>query len=215
MARLLSSSTLVPQNYQGDKNLPNVIVAMEIANRMGGMSIFQVMQNLNVIHGKPSWSSQFIIGMINGCGRFTSLQFKTQGEGTSLKCYAIAEEKSTGRELKGPVVSWKMAVDEGWATKGGSKWKTMPELMIRYRAAAFWGRLYVPEMLLGIYSSDEVIDIAAVDSQPVAEEKKYAARINDQVRQKTAQVESQNATPSSGVVVQENETESDPFNEED
>jgi hypothetical protein len=35
---------------------------LEIANRMG-MGIFQVMQNLNVIHGRPSWSSQFIIGL--------------------------------------------------------------------------------------------------------------------------------------------------------
>jgi hypothetical protein len=55
-----------------------------------------------------------------------------------------------------------MAKKEGWATKSGSKWVTMPELMIRYRAAAFWGRLYASDMLLGMQSQEEVVDIEPV-----------------------------------------------------
>jgi hypothetical protein len=55
-----------------------------------------------------------------------------------------------------------MAKKEGWATKTGSKWITMPELMIRYRAASFWGRLYIPDLLVGIQSEEEVIDVEPV-----------------------------------------------------
>lgn len=55
-----------------------------------------------------------------------------------------------------------MAKKEGWVSKTGSKWLTMPELMIRYRAAAFWGRLYASDMLLGMYSQEEVVDIEPV-----------------------------------------------------
>jgi hypothetical protein len=56
-----------------------------------------------------------------------------------------------------------MAKAEGWATKSGSKWRTMPELMIRYRCAAMWGRLYVPELLVGItHTQEEAIDIEEV-----------------------------------------------------
>jgi hypothetical protein len=55
-----------------------------------------------------------------------------------------------------------MAKKEGWATKAGSKWQTMPELMIRYRAAAFWGRLYASDLLLGMQSQEEVVDIEPV-----------------------------------------------------
>jgi hypothetical protein len=51
-----------------------------------------------------------------------------------------------------------MAVREGWYTKSDSKWKTMPEVMLRYRAAAFFGRLYAPEIMLGMHSSEEVVD---------------------------------------------------------
>jgi hypothetical protein len=38
----------------------------------------------------------------------------------------------------------------------------MPDLMIRYRAAAFWGRLYIPELLVGIQTQEEVLDIEPV-----------------------------------------------------
>jgi hypothetical protein len=126
------------------------------------MSPFQVMQNLHIIHGRPSWSSQFIIGLVNGCGRFSPLRYEMSGTGDSLACYCVATELATGNDLKGPTVSMAMAKKEGWATKSGSKWQTMPELMIRYRAAAFWGRLYIPELLVGIQTEEEVVDVEPV-----------------------------------------------------
>ena len=55
-----------------------------------------------------------------------------------------------------------MAKKEGWATKAGNKWATMPELMIRYRAAAFWGRLYASDLLLGLQTQEEAIDVQQV-----------------------------------------------------
>lgn len=161
IAKALASSALVPKEYQGQQGLANTLVAMEIAGRMG-LSPLQVMQNLHIIHGRPSWSSQFIIAMINGCGRFTPLDYNVSGEGESLSCFAYATEIATGKELRGPVVTMSMAKREGWATKSGSKWQTIPDLMIRYRSAAFWGRLYVPEFLVGMKTQEEVVDIEEV-----------------------------------------------------
>jgi hypothetical protein len=163
IGKALASSALVPKEYQGQNGLANTLVAMEIAGRMG-LSPLQVMQNLHVIHGRPSWSSQFIIAMVNGCGRFSPLEFVLEGE----SCYAMATDLKTGKELKGPVVSIEMAKKEGWYGKTGSKWQTMPDLMLRYRAAAFWGRLYVPEFLVGIKTQEEVIDVDSVEVEPVA-----------------------------------------------
>jgi hypothetical protein len=182
IGKALASSALVPKDYQGQNGLPNVLVAMEIAGRMG-LSPLQVMQNLHIIHGRPSWSSQFIIAMVNGCGRFTPLDFVLQGEGEQQSCYAVATELRTKKELKGPVVSIAMAKKEGWYSKTGSKWQTMPDLMLRYRAAAFWGRLYVPEFLVGMKTQEEVIEIDAVDVTPAASSptsvKALNTRIND------------------------------------
>lgn len=161
IAKALASSALVPKEYQGQSGLANVLVAMEIAGRMA-LSPLQVMQNLHIIHGRPSWSSQFIIAMINGCGRFSPLDYELSGEGETLSCFAYATELVSGKVLRGPVVTMAMAKREGWATKTGSKWVTMPDLMIRYRSAAFWGRLYVPEYLVGMKTQEEVIDIEPV-----------------------------------------------------
>lgn len=161
IAKALASSTLIPPQFQGQQGFANCLVALNISRRMG-MDPLMVMQNLHIIHGRPSWSSQFIIGLINGCGRFTPLRYEITGKGDTLACTAVATEHATGQELRGPEVTMAMAKREGWATKQGSKWATMPELMIRYRAAAFWGRLYIPELLVGIQTQEEVLDIEPV-----------------------------------------------------
>jgi hypothetical protein len=173
MAKTLAASSLVPKAYQG--NVQNCIVALEMSNRVG-VSPLMVMQNLHIIQGKPSWSSAFIIGLINSCGRFSLLRFKfvedpeAVGE-TGIKiraCYAYATDLKTGEVLQGPTVTWKMALVEGWVNKDGSKWKTMPELMFQYRAAAFFGRLYVPDLMQGMQTVDEVIDVVN-DKEPSEE----------------------------------------------
>jgi hypothetical protein len=161
IAKALASSTLIPQQFQGQAGYANCLVALNISRRMG-MDPLMVMQNLHIIHGRPSWSSQFIIGLVNGCGRFSPLRYDITGKGETLACTAVATELRTGEELRGPEVTMAMAKREGWSTKSGSKWLTMPDLMIRYRSAAFWGRLYIPELLVGIQTQEEVLDIEPV-----------------------------------------------------
>jgi len=168
----ISKSTLIPKDFQN--NVPNVMIALEMANRIGAGPL-AVLQNLYVVHGKPSWSSQFIISVINTCGRFWPLRFDVKGTGDKMACIAWTQEKSCGalkqatldqarKEnapiLESPPVTMEMAKKEGWVSKSGSKWQTMPELMIRYRAATFFGRLYAPELLMGMSSQDELEDIA-------------------------------------------------------
>jgi hypothetical protein len=155
VAKMLSVSNLIPENFRN--NIPNTMIALEMANRIGA-SPLMVMQNMYVVHGKPSWSSQFIISAINACGRFTPLRFEVTGTGDTLSCVAWAYEKGTKDRLDSPTVTMAMAIAEGWVNKSGSKWKTMPELMIRYRAAAFFGRLYAPDILMGMQTAEEVDD---------------------------------------------------------
>jgi hypothetical protein len=157
MALALVSSNIVPEQYRGKDNIGNAIVALEMAQRIGA-SPLAVMQNLNIIHGRPSWSSTFIIAALNSCGRFAPVRFEVTGEGDDRSCIAWTTDK-TGERLEGPPASIAMAKAEGWFTKNGSKWKTMPELMLRYRAAAFFGRLYAPDVLNGMHATEEVEDI--------------------------------------------------------
>jgi len=159
VAKALASSSLVPKDYQN--RVDNTLIAMEMAHRIGA-SPLMVMQNLNIIHGKPSWSSTFIIAAINKCGRFAPLRFEFSGTADDYGCTAWTYGKD-GEKLMGPKVTWKMVRAEGWLDKNGSKWKTMHDLMFQYRSAAFFGRLYAPDILMGMHSMEEVIDMGVAE----------------------------------------------------
>lgn len=188
-ARALAASNLVPQSYRGEEGLANVMVALEIANRIGA-SPLSVMQSLHVIQGRPSWSASFLIATVNACGRFSPLRFETDGEDPTDKGYRVraqAKDKDTGEHCIGPWITWKMVDAEGWSKKSGSKWLTMPALMFMYRAAAFWTRVYAPELSLGIHTAEEVQDFATgpvrVEQAPAA-----VAELSDLLKSRAAAV---------------------------
>lgn len=167
-AKLYTASELVPKIYQGNTPtaLANTVIALNLAHRIGADELM-VMQNLFVIQGRPSWSSVFIISALNSCGKFSPIRFVMNDLGTlevagkkvkNLECRAVCNELVSGERLEGPAVSIQTAIAEGWYTKSGSKWPNMPELMLRYRAAAFFGRLYAPELLNGMQTIEESED---------------------------------------------------------
>lgn len=158
MAKLLAASELVPEQFRG--KIANCTIALEMAKRIGA-SPLAVMQSMFIVHGRPSWSSQFIIAAVNSTGKFSPIRFRktgTEGE-DDRTCIAWVTEKATGEVLESPPVSISMAKKEGWYSRNGSKWQTMPELMLSYRAATLFGRLYAPEVLMGMKSEEEAIDI--------------------------------------------------------
>jgi hypothetical protein len=170
MAAALCSSTLVPKEYQGQQNLGNCLIALDLAGALG-LRPMAVMQNLYVIHGRPSFSASFLIGRINTCGRFTPLEFVLDDPTNPTSCYAVAKSKATDRELVGETVTVAMAKAEGWWSRSGSKWPTMTGQMLRYRAAGFWQRVYAPELTSGCFTTEEVIDVEPVsvtEVEPVA-----------------------------------------------
>jgi hypothetical protein len=161
-AKLLASSTLVPKEYQG--NLPNCVIALNMSSRVGADPLM-VMQNLVIVHGKPTWSAQFLIATVNTCGRFSALRYEFFGApGTDeWGCRAWAVEKATGEKLIGTDVTLAIAKAEGWYGKNGSKWKSIPQQMLMYRAASWWTRAYAPELSMGLSTADEMADIIDVD----------------------------------------------------
>ena len=187
-----------PQLMENPNATSNCLIALNMANRMG-YDPLMIMQNLYIIEGRPAWSSQFIIAAINACGKFDPLQFEIVNEGEkeieyvnsywengkklsnkatvkleNLTCIAWTTDRK-GNRLQSDKVIMEMAVKEGWYQKNGSKWQTMAGQMLRYRAAAFFGRIYAPEILMGIYAADEIRDFVDVTPetapQPVAQPK--------------------------------------------
>ena len=188
--KAMTNADGTPQLMENPNATSNCLIALNMANRMG-YDPLMIMQNLYIIEGRPAWSSQFIIAAINACGKFDPLQFEIVNEGEkeieyvnsywengkklsnkatvkleNLTCIAWTTDKK-GNRLQSDKISMEMAVKEGWYQKNGSKWQTMAGQMLRYRAAAFFGRIYAPEILMGIYAADEIRDFVDVTPEPV------------------------------------------------
>ena len=157
VAGMLSRSTIVPENYRGKPE--DCFIAVEMASRMNTSPIF-IMQNLYVVKGKPSWAGQACMAMIMSCGKFRNVHHVYTGQkGTDTRgCYVEAERVSNGEKLTGTEVTMAMVRAEGWISN--SKWKTMPEQMLGYRAASFFARMYCPEAMMGLQTTDEIYDAA-------------------------------------------------------
>lgn len=162
-ATMLSKSDLLPDTY---RNKPeNVLIALDLSMRMN-ISPMLIAQQLYIVKGKPAWSGQFCISQINGSGRFSPLEFIFGGEDDEhASCYAQATRMADGKLCTGTKITMQMAKAEGWIDKNGSKWKTMPQQMLQYRAAAFFARVFCPDLLMGLQTADEVRDTYGAEKE--------------------------------------------------
>ncbi|WP_418360118.1 hypothetical protein [Sphingobacterium detergens] len=178
----------VSEKNTKDKAIANCVIAISTAQRIGADPLL-VMQNLNIIQGTPSWSAKFLTATVNACGKYESMRYKHQSLGMienveyvehvwdpnlrkkvakksifkgpieNMECIAYTTEKGSNDILESVPVTIKMAIEEGWMTKDGSKWKTMPKLMLQYRAVTYWTNSYAPELSMGIKTTEEIQDM--------------------------------------------------------
>lgn len=173
VATMFSKSDMIPKRYIN--NVGNCIIALEMANRMGA-NILMVMQNLDVIQGKPGWSSTFLIATLNASGKFSPLRYEEDDKnGGRVRAWAL--DKINNEKVYGAWVSMEMAIAEGWVAKAGSKWKTMPELMMRYRAASFFTKQFAPEVSMGLQTVEEIYDITPIQAPVLNSADKELERI--------------------------------------
>lgn len=154
------------QLYAG--NVGACAIACDMAQRMGVNYLF-VMQNLYVVHGQPTWSGKSCKALIDNSGEFVGrTRYRMEGEdGTdSWGCRLIGVDKVTGEKVEGPKVTVKMAKDLGWWGKNGSYWPRMTEMMLKYRAAAYFARAECQEVLMGASVDYEVDSGDSAEEEP-------------------------------------------------
>jgi hypothetical protein len=175
VAATIATSSLIPEHYQ--RRPDNVLVAMYRAARLG-IDLFAYMEVTYPVHGRLGHEAKFVVSLINTSGKFkTPLMYEMIGDiirepngslspKSTRKCKAWAVLKETNDKLS-QEIGLDMAFSEGWATKPGpdktlktNKWQTMPDIMLQYRAAKFFGNMYCPELVMGLDTKDELNDIA-------------------------------------------------------
>jgi hypothetical protein len=166
-AALFASSPLIPKHLREgtpQQAMANCYIAMTIADRMGEDRM-TVMQNIHIVHGTAGFKAQYMIARANASGVFRDgIDWEVNGKGKDLSVTAYATLASTGRRVE-ITVDMSMAEAEGW-TKN-PKYRTMGEIMLRYRSGTFLVRMYAPQVMLGYHTADEVEDLAAA-AVPVA-----------------------------------------------
>lgn len=157
-AEIMAEAPFLPDAFRGNPGA--VLIAVELADRLA-LPVMAVCQSIYVVHGKPAFSGSFYISCINASGRFSPVDYEEQRDGEKLTgCRVTVTRRGTGKQVYGPWVTLDMARAEGWL-KNNPKWSTMPELMLRYRAAAFFTRTYCPDVTMGVPIEGETEDIAA------------------------------------------------------
>jgi len=185
MAEIYAGSSLVPDHFKNETG--NCLIALQLAMRMQ-VDPFMLMQNMYVVNGRPGLEAKFAIAMCNTKGVFQGrIKFDLSGEGDSRQCMAYAFDQDTGERVE-ETVTFEIAKKEGWVDKKGSKWKTIPDLMLKYRSAMWLIRTTCPEVLMGMQSTDELNDIApqVIPPATIVDDRPKSELLADQLAEKHA-----------------------------
>jgi len=147
----------VPRELQGKPQEVHSLV--NIAMNLN-VPVETALSNCHVIHGKVGFDAKFLIAVANRSGKLDRPLQYVMDESRTQWCFAVGY--IGGHEYRGPTVTAQMAVQERW----NAKWKTIPELMLQYRASAFFIRTVMPEVLMGAEFSDELADIKKTQPDP-------------------------------------------------
>lgn len=191
MANALATADFTPPTFRG--KMANCLLALEMSSRMGA-SVVAVMQNMYIVKNKPAWSATYIIAAINTSGRFkTTLMYEMEKDnsGTITGCYAYAYDRQDNK-LEGPKVTMTMVKGEGWISN--TKWIHMPDVMFRYRAASFFGKMYTPDILMGMQTVEELEDVYDVQATPTSDDPQHQDKTIDQTSEQEQTQVTQNQT---------------------
>ena len=174
MAKMLAQSKIVPKHYQGDP--ANCLIACDYAEHMGE-PVLSIMRATFVVHGTLGFKAEFLIGRANSSGIFDApIRYEEEGEPSDKGYRVRAGAPIKGEMYWGPWVTMEMVSSEGWISN--SKYKSMPSVMFRYRAATFFVRQTCPQVLGGAKTVEELEDMAAAQPREVILEEDPAAALN-------------------------------------
>ncbi|WPY01484.1 hypothetical protein Trichorick_01397 (plasmid) [Candidatus Trichorickettsia mobilis] len=156
IADLMSKSDIIPVHFRG--KAANIFIVLNSAYRMN-IDPMLMMQNTFVIGGKLGMNAAFAISLANRSGLFShGIRYRIEGKGVDLAVTAYTNLAGSDEEIS-YTITMKEAIADGW-TKN-TKYQSLPELMLRYRAATLLIRTHAPEVMNGMQGVEELEDIIA------------------------------------------------------
>lgn len=149
-SKLMSlSQQAVPPAF---RNNPGLCLAVTFQAVEWRMSPFQVANKAYVVNDRLAFESQLIHAVIEARAPLKGrLRCDYIGEGADLQCkvYGTFEGEEEPHEYTSPKFS-------AITTKNSPLWKTDPQQQLFYFSSRSWARKWAPDVLLGIYSREEI-----------------------------------------------------------
>jgi hypothetical protein len=146
-AIMMSKSTIIPKQFQGSP--ANCFIALDLADQWN-YSPLAVMRNTYVLNGNIGFSGQLVHSLLR-----TLLKEKLRYEikGDILKDMSITVTNITPNKEDEESLT---IYGKNITTQNSPLWKTDPAQQLSYFATRAWVRRYRPEVLLGIYTEEEI-----------------------------------------------------------
>ncbi|MGM0935409.1 MAG: RecT family recombinase [Pseudomonadota bacterium] len=175
IADLMASGTAtVPKHLQGK---PADCLAITMQASRWGMDPFVVGQKTHLINGTLGYEAQLVNAVITSSNVVTG-RFHYEYGGDWEKIVGKKENRDeSGLYIRvGAVLRGETEITYGEPvyladvqTRNSPLWKTMPKQQIAYLAVKYWSRLYCPEVIMGVYTPDELEERTIKDVTPPKE----------------------------------------------
>ncbi|WP_290654449.1 RecT family recombinase [Idiomarina sp.] len=175
----------VPQHLQGN---PADCMAVIMQAAQWRMNPFAVAQKTHVVQGTLGYEAQLVNAVVCSSTKVKdSFHYEWFGDWTRVIGNFVTKTSQKGNQYQAP--NWTAADEKGlgvrvWATlKGESEprvlelllsqaqvrnstlWASDPKQQLGYLAVKRWARLYAPDVILGVYSSDELQEQPATERE--------------------------------------------------
>ena len=147
----LSKSKMIPQHFAG--RVEDIFVTI-LYGREFGMSPINALNSICVIQGQVTLKVAAINAIVRS--RFPKAPIKIEADQKNLVVKVTAQ-----RDLEDVsyIAEWDMARAKQMGLADKHNWKAQPLNMLRARALSEALRMVFPDVLMGLYSQEEMIDV--------------------------------------------------------
>ena len=157
---VLLKSGWLPEHYKTSAQ----IIAGIIKCRELDLPIHGGLSKMYVVNGRVSMEGELILAMIYRSKELKSISI----EGDSHQCTVVMERNNGVKHtLRYTIEMAKMAKLH---EKKNSQWVMRPDVMLRWRAIAYCGRLVFPDLILGIMLPDEMEEVLSTIPETLVSE---------------------------------------------
>jgi hypothetical protein len=151
IAKLMAGGNFVPKHLRG---VPGDCLAVVMQAARWGMDPFAVGNKTYFVNDRMAYEAQLVNAVVNSSNVLNGrLKVEWSGEGNNLECtvtgYIKGDPDPKTRRVKLNTIT----------TRNSPLWKQDPEQQLAYFAQRAWARLHAPEVLLGVYTPEELAEI--------------------------------------------------------